>query len=177
MGDWKKILEGIAPTLATAMGGPFAGMATKFLANQFLGDGNATIEEVSQAVIGADASQLATLKQIDNDFKIRIKELDVDLAKIDSEDRKNARASGDNVNHLPQMYLTGLTVLGFFLLLYFMLSGQISIDDTLEKFLYMLIGSLLTFVSMIYRYWFGGSQTDERNMEKIYNSVPRHGDK
>lgn len=173
MADWKKIVEGIAPTLATALGGPFAGVATKFIANQFLGDGNATEEEISAAVLGANADQLATLKQIDNDFKHKMKELDVDLARIDVDDRKSARASGDSVSHKPQMYLTGLTVLGFFLLLYFMLSGQITINDTLEKFLYMLIGSLLTFVSMIYRYWFGGSQTDERNMEKIYNSVPK----
>ncbi len=173
MSDWKKVLEGVAPVLATAMGGPFAGVATKFIANHFLGDGNATVEDVSQAVLGANADQLATLKQIDNDFKYKMKELEVDLSRLAVEDRKSARQAGDNVNHKPQMYLTGLTVLGFFLLLYFMLSGQILINDTLEKFLYMLIGSLLTFVSMIYRYWFGGSQTDERNMEKIYNSVPK----
>ena len=35
----------IVPTIGTALGGPFAVMATKFLADQFLGNSDATEKE------------------------------------------------------------------------------------------------------------------------------------
>jgi len=35
MFDWKKVVSTVAPVLGTALGGPLAGAATKFIADKF----------------------------------------------------------------------------------------------------------------------------------------------
>lgn len=44
--DWKETIGAVAPIIATALGGPLAGVATKFVANKLLGDDTANIEEI-----------------------------------------------------------------------------------------------------------------------------------
>lgn len=177
MADWKSILGQIAPTFATAIGGPAAGIAVNFFAKQLLGSEPESTEEglkaIEAAVLGASPEQLANIKQIEANFKIEMKRLEINVYELDVENQKSARESGDRVLHIPQAVLTLITVTGFFALMMFMLGGEFEVDEVTDRFLYMMVGSLLTYVSMIFRYWFGGSQTDERNLEKIYNSVPR----
>ena len=69
--DWKSTLSAIAPTIATALGGPLAGAATKFLASELLGDESASIESIESAILNASPEQLASIKKLDNDFKIK----------------------------------------------------------------------------------------------------------
>lgn len=90
--DWKSILGSVAPTIATALGGPLAGAAVKFIGGQFLGDENASEEDIAKFVTGASPEQLVLIKKADNDFKLRMKELDVDVFKIEADDKKNSRA-------------------------------------------------------------------------------------
>jgi hypothetical protein len=44
MASWKDIIRSIAPTIGTALGGPLAGTATKFIADKMLGKADATQE-------------------------------------------------------------------------------------------------------------------------------------
>lgn len=173
MSDWKKIISGVAPTIATALGGPLAGSATKFLTGALLGDENATEKQLEEYVLGANPDQLGKIKEIDNNYKIKMKELDVDVYELGVKNTKDARRSGDKIGHWPQIILGLATVIAFFGLIYFMVFEQMTFDETAEKFLYMLIGSLLTYASMVYRYFFGGNQSDDKNIEKIYNSIPK----
>lgn len=62
------VLEGIAPTIATALGGPLAGAAVSFLANK-LGVDPAIVE---QTVAGMSGDDLVKMKQIDSDFQIEM---------------------------------------------------------------------------------------------------------
>jgi len=66
--SWKKTLASIAPTIATALGGPFAGAATKFLAGKFLGDENASEAELDQFISTANPETLLAIKSSDNYF-------------------------------------------------------------------------------------------------------------
>lgn len=43
--DWKQLVGSVAPTIATALGGPLAGMATKAIASA-IGCDEADVEEV-----------------------------------------------------------------------------------------------------------------------------------
>lgn len=56
------VLTGVAPMLATALGGPLAGLAVGFIAKQFGVDP----EKVAEVVQGADP---AKMKELDNQFK------------------------------------------------------------------------------------------------------------
>jgi hypothetical protein len=84
------ILGAVAPTLATAMGGPLGGMALKMVADK-LGLPESTMDAVEAAVTNATPNQLADIKKVEADFKVSMKQLDVDLVKIAASDRDSAR--------------------------------------------------------------------------------------
>ena len=173
MEDWKKVVKSVAPTIGLALGGPFAGAATAYLSEKLFGDENVPEKNIEDFVLSASPDKLVQIRQIDADFKVKMEELKVRQAELVGKNVDSARRSGDTVGHWPQIVLGFSTVIGFFVLLVLMIAGIITVEESLEKFLYMMIGSLLTWVAMVFRYFFGGSQTDERNMEKIYNSIPK----
>ena len=83
--NWKETLAAVAPTLATALGGPLAGAATKFISGKLLGKDDSTLEEIEQAVLGASPEQLANLKNIDYEFKKEMEKLKKELRKIETD--------------------------------------------------------------------------------------------
>jgi hypothetical protein len=91
MSGLKSILGALAPTVATALGGPLGGMAVKMVADK-LGISDATQEAVEMALTKATPEDLAKLKECEAQFKIEMKKLDIDLVRIAAEDRSSARA-------------------------------------------------------------------------------------
>jgi len=170
--NWKKIVAGVAPTLATALGGPLAGTATKYIAGQLLGDENASEAEIEAAILNATPEDLMNLRKIDNDFKLEMKRLDVDLEKMAVDDRKSARSLAEKTNLWPQIVLSVLFIGGYFGILYLLFSGTITLDGSIRDMANILLGVLTAGIPMILRFWFGGSPQDEAHMNKIYNSVP-----
>jgi len=75
------ILKSVAPTLATALGGPLAGAAVSFLSSK-LGIDPAVVQ---QTVAGMTADQLVQMKQMDLDFHKFMAEngIKLDLAQIE----------------------------------------------------------------------------------------------
>ena len=57
----------IAPTIATALGGPLAGAAAEFLASK-LGASDKTVEGIQQTLSGMTGADLVKLKELDLDF-------------------------------------------------------------------------------------------------------------
>tara|TARA_R110002012_G_scaffold269279_1_gene453348 strand:- start:306 stop:797 length:492 start_codon:yes stop_codon:yes gene_type:complete len=153
--SWKDTLAAIAPTLATALGGPLAGAATKFLANELLGDENASIESIEAAVIGASPEQLANIKQLDVDFKLGMKKLDVDVFALEVEDRDSARSNHKNSN-TPTVLVYMLTVL-IAVVVYFLFTDVV--PESNENTLYMLLGSLTTAWLQSVSYWTGTTRS------------------
>jgi peptidoglycan LD-endopeptidase CwlK len=100
------ILGAVAPTLATAMGGPLGGMALKMVADK-LGLPESTMDAVEAAVTNASPSQLADIKKVEADFKVSMKQLDVDLVKIAASDRDSARRRHASVKDMTPTVLGG----------------------------------------------------------------------
>lgn len=75
-------LKDIAPTIATALGGPLAGAAVSFLAGK-LGLSDATQDKVQQVLAGADPVRIKELEldfakfMADNGIKIQLAQIDV----------------------------------------------------------------------------------------------------
>src|SRR5437879_6583749 len=88
--DWKSLISSVAPTLATALGGPLAGMAVQAIGGA-LGLSDTTEDKLSAALAGAKPDELLKLKQADQEFAEKMKSLDIDLAKLEVEDRTSAR--------------------------------------------------------------------------------------
>ena len=101
LGTAKAILQTVAPTIGTAIGGPFGGMAAKALSELLLGKPDGSEQELSTAIQNATPEQLAEIKKIENDFKLQMKKLDIDLEAIHQQDRDSARkrdmATGDKI--------------------------------------------------------------------------------
>ena len=85
------LIGSVAPTIATALGGPIAGMAVKALSGALFGHEDGTEEDIQAALANPTGDQLAALKKIDADFKTQMKSLDIDLERIAADDRASAR--------------------------------------------------------------------------------------
>lgn len=90
--DWKAPLRVIAPTLATALGGPLAGAAVAALSKKLLGKEGGSQEEIAEVLLGGKPEDLLKLKELEVEFKEHMAALGVELEKLEVEDRKDARA-------------------------------------------------------------------------------------
>lgn len=89
--DMLKTFAGtVAPTLASAVGGPLAGMAVTAIAGALGCKPNSTALTAAMAVATPD--QLLALKQADQTFAAKMKELDIDEEKLSFDDTASARA-------------------------------------------------------------------------------------
>ena len=85
----KNIVGAVAPTLGTALGGPMGGMAANMIA-EVLGVPN-TPKAIEKAIAEATPEQMLELKKAEQEFEVKMKELEVDVFKLETEDIQDAR--------------------------------------------------------------------------------------
>jgi hypothetical protein len=149
------LLGQIAPTIATAIGGPVAGMAVKALAGALGLSQDASSDDVQTALMNATPEQLATVKKIDADFKVQMKELDIDLERIAAGDRDSARNMQMQTNDWIPRAMAIMVTFGFFGILTWLLTKGVPPTGS-ETLIYML-GALGTAWTGIVQFYFGSS--------------------
>lgn len=159
--DWKSIVGTVAPALATALGGPLAGMATGAIAKAFgLGEG-VSEQDVMAAVSGATPEQMLALKQAEQSFTAQMRELDVDLVRIAASDRDSARKREMATGDVWTPRLLGVLVLLFAL----GLEGTVLFlgypKDIPGEVVGRVLGTLDTAAVMVLSYYFGSSSGAE----------------
>lgn len=164
MKDWKKIIQGIAPTLATALGGPLAGTATKFLADTLLGDENAGEAALEAAILNASPDELARIKQIDNDFDIKMKSLDIDVFDLEVKDRQSARNMA-KLNMWPQIILSVIFLGGYFGIIYMLFSGHVKMTPEIEQMGTIMLGVITGAIPTILQFWFGSTHGSHKKTD------------
>lgn len=163
--DWKSILGTVAPVLATAAGGPLAGVVTKTLAAKLLGKPEAKPEEVETAVVNADPQTLLKLKEIDLEFERELQAAGVKLEEIAAADRASARAREIAVkDHTPAILALIVTVGFFGTLAYMLVNGK---PATGGDALLVMLGSLGTAWAAICSYYFGSSAGSKIKTEAL----------
>jgi len=85
----KGLIGTLAPTIGKALGGPLGGAAAQTIAS-VLGC-KSDEKSITTAIQAATPEQLAEIKKAEFDFKARMKELDVDVFKLETDDIQNAR--------------------------------------------------------------------------------------
>ena len=149
------ILRSVAPTVATALGGPFAGLAVKALTD---GLAVGTPEAALKAIESADPALLLKLREIEAQVKAKAAELEIDLERVAAGDRDSARqrevTSGD---HWTPRVLAAVAVLGFFGVLGGVLWKGVP-DGSTGQVLMLLVGTLTGIVLSVYNYFFGSSK-------------------
>jgi hypothetical protein len=167
--DW---LKTVLPTVATALGGPLAGVAVNFIADK-LGLEDKTVEAVQAAISGASPEQLVQLKQIDADLQKYFAGLGIKLEEIAAADRASARdreaKTGDT---LTPRALAGLIVLGWFLVQWFLLTHVVATE--MREIVLRALGTLDMALGLVLGYYFGSSSSSRVKDELIAKgSVPR----
>ncbi len=160
MTQWKDIVGAVAPALATALGGPLAGLAVRSLSNVLLGHENGSERDVGAALAGATGDQLVRLREADAAFALQMKSLDVDLERIAADDRNSARlretAGGDKWT--PRI-IASLVLGGFLFSVFWVLSGQVAglTDPAVVGIIGTLVGYVSAKADQVVSYYFGSS--------------------
>lgn len=151
--NWKDIVKSVAPVLGTALGGPLAGTALKVLAGELLGNESSTEKDIEEAILSASPEQLIALRKTDNDFKVKMKELDIDVIELDAKNTDSARDMA-KANMWPQITLSALFVTGYFVIVYFLIASNVKISEATI----IIIGVITAAIPQILNFWFGSTQ-------------------
>lgn len=151
------ILASLAPTVATALGGPFAGMATTAMIGALGLAPDTTTDDLMKAVVGATPEQLLKLKQVEAQFVVDLKKLDVDILKLDVEDRNSARKREVETKDWTPRIIAALIVGLFIGVQYFIFTGH-SVEPAMRDFAMRSLGTLDAALAMVLAYYFGSSQ-------------------
>ena len=150
--SWKETLASIAPTIATALGGPLAGMAVNMAASS-LGI-EPSEEAIEKTLATGNPDTLLKLKQLEKDFTLKLEELGVERERISSQDRFSARDLQKETRSKTVPIVAGFTVAGFFGVVGWVLSGHVSLESTLLGFV---LGQVSAKAEQVYNYYFGSS--------------------
>lgn len=165
------LLGSVAPSIATALGGPLAGLGVKALSKALLGAEDFSEEAVMDAMATASPEQLAAVKKIDADFKVQMKSLDIDLEALAVDDRKSARAmQTETKDWIPRALAVSVTAGFFAILLYMLVYG---LPTSGNEALLLLLGALQTAWGGIIAFYFGSSSGSQKKDQMIYNSTPK----
>jgi hypothetical protein len=149
------LIGSVAPTLATALGGPVAGMAVKAISTALFGHQDATDEDIQAALANPTGDQLAALKKIDADFRVQMKSLDIDLEKIAADDRNSARNMAVLTHDLTPRILAVGIVLVWGLVQWFMLHNVI--EPSMRELVARVLGTLDGALMLVLSYYFGSA--------------------
>ena len=147
--DW---LKQIAPTVATALGGPLAGLAVSAISKAIGVDEDKVTDLISSNKMTPE--QIAQVKIAEIELKKQENELGLNFEALAVDDRKSAREMQAATRSLVPPFLAGAITLGFFGILSMLLFGQV---DGNNPTILMMLGSLSTAWTGIIAYYFGSS--------------------
>jgi hypothetical protein len=159
-------LQQIAPTIATALGGPLAGLAVTAIAKVIGIDEKDVQETINSGKLSAD--QISQIKLAEIEFQKQTQELGLNFEKLAVDDRKSARDMQiATKSWIPGALALGITV-GFFGILIYMMAYAITPSNELL----VMLGSLGTAWTGVVGYYFGSSASSRNKDEMLYNSTP-----
>jgi hypothetical protein len=172
--DWKSVVGTVAPTIATALGGPLAGLAVKAIGGVFgLGEG-ATEADVAAKLAGATPDDLLRLKEADQKFAIEMRRLDVDLERIAAGDRDSARQMQRETRSWAVPVLASVVVSGFIASSIAVLGGWV--EGLKDPLVAALVGSVLgniTAATMLVLNFYFGTTASSRTKDETIKSLSK----
>ena len=149
----KNIVGAVAPTLGTAIAGPMGNMALGKIA-EVLGC-PADHKSVEKAVQNATPEQMLELKKAEQDFEVQMKELDVDVFKLETQDKQDARSK---FNKDWTARIMGIATVGGFLGYIFLVTLQPP-EQNSEALIILVLGYLGGLASAVISFYFGASNS------------------
>jgi hypothetical protein len=163
MMDW---LKQIAPTIATALGGPLAGLAVDAISKAVGIDPKDVNKTIAEGKLTAD--QIAQIKTAEIAMAARAQEMGLDFEKIAVDDRKSARQMQSTTQSwIPGIMAIAVTI-GFFGILVGLMTEHFKTSDALM----LMLGSLGTAWTGIIAFYFGSSAGSQKKDELLHQSSP-----
>ena len=159
-------LAQIAPSIATALGGPLAGLAVTAISKALGIDEKDVQTTIESGKLTAD--QLASLKQAELELQKQAQSLGLDFEKLATEDRKSARDLQASTKSIVPPILALVVTVGFFGILFALMMDYAKKSDELM----IMLGSLGTAWTGIIGFYFGSSAHSEKQSEMLHQSTP-----
>jgi hypothetical protein len=184
---WQSIIKTVAPSLATALGGPLAGAAVGVLSKAILG-GEGSESDIEHAVMqGLSPDALAALKKADQEFSLEMHRISSETEKAYLLDVQDARkAHGDS----PEIYKMAYVILGTFGAIvtfvligcYLLVSNQIApnpenmaIIATISGIAGAIIGYSANNAQQVVGYFFGSSASSSQKTDAMADAIKKIG--
>ena len=161
------ILKGVAPVLATAVAGPAGGAAVGWIADK-LGIDDSTVEGVTAALTG------------NPDLTLKLKELDLEYAKLEAQDRDSARqayaqvATSQYATHLEKSVVP-ILALGT-VALAFGFIGVLMVRDVptdQQQMVIFALGFITSSAGQVLSFYFGSSQGSKEKSKEIEGMIKK----
>lgn len=154
---WFQALTGLAPTIATALGGPFAGLAMTVLKDV---TGIADEGELEAALTAGDPTTFLALKQAEAQLKVTMREMDIREDQLVYEDVQSARQMhATQMENTPAVLSYASMVIFFGVVLLVVTQQELFTGNTLaQNVAYMVIGASIGWVEKAYSFWLGSSR-------------------
>jgi len=161
--DW---LAQIAPGIATALGGPLAGLAVTAVSKALGIDEKDVQSTIESGKLTSD--QLTSIKQAELELQKQANELGLDFEKLAVDDRKSARDMQTATHSFIPPVLSILVTIGFFGILIGLMTDHVVKSDALL----LMLGSLGTAWTGIIAFYFGSSAGSQKKDELLHQSTP-----
>ena len=159
-------IEQLAPTIASCLGGPLAGMAVEAISKAIGVDPNAVQDTINSGKLTAE--QIASIQQAEIALKAKAQEMNLDFEQLAVQDRKSARDMQVTTKSWIPPLLAIIITLGFFGILAGMMTGRVTSSEALM----IMLGSLGTAWTGIIAFYFGSSASSQAKDQLIHQSTP-----
>lgn len=169
--DWLGLVKGLAPTVASAFGGPLAGMAVTAMGGIF-GISEPTQEKIADALATGKMTpeQIAEIKKLELQLQAQEKELGFKFSELEFKDRDSARQMQIATKSEVPGALAVLITASFFIIL--ILMGQGILKATENQSMLLMLGALAAAFSQVLAYYFGSSSSSARKTELLAQAPP-----
>jgi hypothetical protein len=162
--DW---LKSIAPTIATALGGPLAGMAIEAVSKAVGIEPSEVQNAINSGKLTAD--QIASIQQAELALKARAQEMGLDFEKLAVADRSSARQMQISTQSYVPPTLSIMIVIAWATVQWFLLTHVI--DPTMRELIARVLGTLDGALMLVLSFYFGSSSGSQAKDAMIHNST------
>ncbi len=149
---WFQAIMKVAPTIATALGGPFGGLAASVL-KEVTGLDQAGVEK---AIAEGNPEIFLQLQKANHQFEVRIEEMKIKKDELVYQDKDSARAMRVATKDWTPTILAGISM-GFFAWLVVTIFNDLSIVQNHGEFVYYLFGFGTAIVKQCFDFFLGSS--------------------
>jgi hypothetical protein len=161
-----EVLATIAPTIASAMGGPLAGMATTAVIGALGLAPETPQKEVIAALSTATPEQLMSIKAAEQQFLLDMKKLEISVHELHYKDRDSARQREIQAQDSWTPRILAAAVIGLYIGVQWYILGHI-IDSAMKEVVMRSLGTLDAAVGLILGYYFGSSVGSSQKNDQI----------